>query len=77
MTTPDQIYEAIRVLPVHERLVLLERVAHDLAERAAMGGRSGAASPTLKDVLLAENGRTEDLVLPRTPLRRRRAARLR
>ncbi|EYF07775.1 hypothetical protein [Chondromyces apiculatus] len=47
MSTAEQIYQAILVLPVQERLKLVERVVHDLAERAREpeppGG--GAAGP--------------------------------
>ena len=35
------------------------------------------ASPTLKDLLLAESGRTDNLVAPRTRAKQRPAARLR
>ena len=52
MSTAEQIYQAILVLPVQERLKLVERVVHDLAEGAREpeppGGEAagpGEASP--------------------------------
>jgi hypothetical protein len=43
--TVHQIYEAIRSLPVPERLRLVERVVHDVAEAPAPG--EGAPKPSL------------------------------
>ena len=43
--TVHQIYEAIRSLPVPERLKLVERVVHDVAEAPAQG--EGSPKPSL------------------------------
>lgn len=45
MTDTEQIFQAIRTLPVPERLRLVERVVHDLAEVSAAVPRT-AAEPT-------------------------------
>ena len=37
MTTAEQIFQAIRSLPIRERLHLVERVVHDLADAAPSG----------------------------------------
>lgn len=42
--TPHQIYEAIRSLPIPERLRLVERVVHDVVETPAPGQTSTKSS---------------------------------
>ncbi|MSP63347.1 MAG: hypothetical protein EXR72_23990 [Myxococcales bacterium] len=48
MATADQdrVYEAIKALPAPERLRLVERVIHDLADAARMEGEPAHAAAT-------------------------------
>lgn len=48
MTDAEQIFQAIRMLPVGERLRLVERVVHDLADASASeAGQRTAEAPSL------------------------------
>lgn len=50
--TVHQIYQAILSLPVPERLKLVERVVHDVAQTAGEGAPSASREPTPPPSLL-------------------------
>jgi hypothetical protein len=52
--TVNQLYEAIRSLPVDERLRLVERVVHDVAEVSGGSAQTSAAKGSPLDGLFAD-----------------------
>lgn len=62
MTNVEQILQAIQALPIHDRLRLIERVVHDLADTAVAQWQAGKAEgePSRLGLLAEEAVRIEE-----------------
>jgi hypothetical protein len=61
VTDTDQIFQAIRTLPVPERLRLIERVVHDLADVSADAQRSALEPESLLGLFADEPELIDDV----------------
>jgi hypothetical protein len=70
MTTVEQIFQAIQTLPVPERLRLVERVVHYLADASAQRAPTQAA-PSLHGFLADEPDLADEICLMAMDARKR------
>jgi hypothetical protein len=76
MTNVEQIFQAIQRLPVRDRLRLVERVVHDLADAPSASAEARPDEPPSPIGLFADDPNAVDEMM-KTVMESRRASRLR